>query len=156
MIWNPSEGDRLQQEWEENWANCCLGKTWIHPKHTNKTFKHPNAQTCSYLHQNKVRGAAEGMRKMLYTDPMCNRSINMTFLHTMILRGLGPSFSLYVWSKASSVFVSEWTFPLLDLCCFFSSVSASVIVAESRWCSESKKNQSPRCCCFFVCVCPST
>lgn len=86
-----------------------------------------------YLHQSKVKREAEGRRNTPYTAPICNRLINMTFFHTMILAGLGPSFSLYVWSKTSSLGASGTTLPLLDLCCccccgcFFS--SASVIVA---------------------------
>lgn len=86
----------------------------------------------SYSHQSKVKADAEGMRNMAYTALKCNSVINMTFLHTIILAGFGPSFSLYVESNSSSLIGSGRTSPFLDLCCFFSNGSVSVIVAVVR------------------------
>ena len=93
-----------------------------------------------HLHQSKVRGDAEGMRRKPYAAARCRRVIRTTFLHTMALGGLGPSFSLYVWSTSSSLMSSGGTLlPLLPLpdvrrCSsgFFSRASASVIVAAVR------------------------
>lgn len=72
------------------------------------------------------------MRITPYAALKCNTVINKTFFQTILLSGLGPSFSLYVVSNASSLVASGGAMPVPDLrccCCFISNASASVIVA---------------------------
>jgi len=52
--------------------------------------------------QINVRKDADGISKSPYRAPVCNKVIRITFLHTTTMGGLGPSFSLYVWSNTSS------------------------------------------------------
>lgn len=109
------------------------------------SFEITSGLALSYLHQAQVKTWADGTRVMPYTAPMCNKVINMIFLHTIIIEGLGPSFSLYVSSNTSSLFVADSASTSPFLCLPGPSISVSVILAVILLMNETGNGKQTFC-----------